>query len=75
MGSLSLTWHDKIGYNTSMAGGIISFVLRMTLVVTLCLFVWRFVKPRTQLMRVLRAELLVLTLLGILVVLRIAGAN
>ncbi len=58
-----------------MAGDIISFVLRITLVVTLCQFVWRFVKPRTQLMRVLRAALLVLTLLGILVILRSAGTN
>jgi len=58
-----------------MAGGIISFVLRITLVVTLCLFVWRFIEPRTQLMRVLRAALLVLTLLGILVVLRGTGTN
>jgi len=70
-----LTWHGKIGYNTSMTGGIISFVLRITLVVTLCQLVWRFVKPRTQLMRVLRAALLVLTLLGILVVLRVTGTN
>jgi hypothetical protein len=70
-----LTWPGKIGYNTSMAGGIISFVLRITLVVTLCLCVWRFVKPKTQLMRVLRAALLVLTLLGILVVLRVTGVN
>jgi hypothetical protein len=58
-----------------MAGGIISFVLRITLVVTLCQFVWRFIKPRTQLMRVLRAALLVLTLLGVLVLLRFTGAN
>jgi hypothetical protein len=70
-----LTLHGKIGYNISMAGDIISFVLRITLVVTLCQFVWRFVKPRTQLMRVLRAALLVLTLLGILVILRSAGTN
>ncbi len=70
-----MTWPDKIGYNTSMAGGIISFVLRITLVVTLCLFVWRFVEPRTQIMRVLRAALLVHTLLGILVVLRTTGTN
>jgi multisubunit Na+/H+ antiporter MnhF subunit len=58
-----------------MAGDIISFVLRITLVVTLCSYVWRFVKPNTQLMRVLRAALLVLTLLGILVVLRVTGTN
>ncbi len=58
-----------------MVGDIISFVLRITLIVTLYLFVWRFVKPRTQLMRVLRAALLVLTLLGALAVLRVTGTN
>jgi hypothetical protein len=58
-----------------MFGDIISFVLRITLIVTLCLFVWQFVRPRTQLMRVLRAVLLVLTLLGILVVMRATGIN
>lgn len=58
-----------------MVGDIISFVLRITLIVTLCLCVWRFIKPRTQLMRVLRAALLVLTLLVILVVLRVTGTN
>jgi len=70
-----LTWHGKIGYNISMTGDIISFVLRITLVVILCSCVWRFVKPRTQLMRVFRAAILVLTLLGILVVLRITGTH
>jgi len=58
-----------------MAGDIISFVLRITLIVSLCIFVWRFVKPRTQLMRVFRAALLVLTLLVVLVVLRVVGTN
>ncbi len=70
-----MTLPDKIGYNTSMAGGIISFVLRITLVVMLCTYVWRFIKPRTQLMRVFRAAILVLTLLGILVILRVTGIN
>jgi len=58
-----------------MFGDIISFVLRITLIVTLCLFVWQFVKPRTRLMRVLRAALLVLTLLGVLVAMRATGIN
>lgn len=58
-----------------MTGDIISFVLRITLVVILCSYVWRFVEPKTQLMRVLRAALLVLTLLGILFILKITGVN
>jgi len=58
-----------------MLGDILSFVLRIGLVVELWAFVWRFVKPRTQLMRLLRAALLVVGLLGIWAVLKIAGAN
>ena len=54
---------------------ILSFVLRIGLVVALWVFVWRFVEPRTQLMRLLRAALLVVGLLGIWAVLKIAGAN
>ena len=58
-----------------MLGDIISFVLRIGLVVALWAFVWKYVEPRTQLMRLLRAALLVFGLLGIWAVLRIAGAN
>ena len=70
-----MTWAVKIGYNISMLGDIISFVLRIMLVVALWLFVWRFIEPRTQLMRAFRAALLVLFLLGVLVVLRVSGTN
>ena len=65
----------KIGYNATMIEEVVFFVLRISLIATLCLFVWRYVKPRTQLMRVLRAALLVLVLLGVLVMLRVTGAN
>jgi len=34
-----------------MLGDILSFVLRIGLVVALWVFVWRFVEPRTQLIR------------------------
>ena len=70
-----LTSPVKIGYNISMLGDIIAFVLRIGLVVALWAFVWKYVEPRTQLMRILRAALLVFGLLGILAVLRIAGVN
>jgi hypothetical protein len=63
-----------MGYNVYMVKDIISFVLRIGLVVALWGFVWSFVEPRTQLMRVLRAALLVLGLLGVWAVLTIAGA-
>ena len=65
----------KIGYNATMIEEVVFFVLRISLIATLCLFVWRYVKPRTQLMRVFRAALLVLVLLGVLVMLRVTGAN
>jgi len=58
-----------------MLGDILSFVLRIGLVVAFWAFVWRFVEPRTQLMRILRAALLVFGLLGIWAVLKIAGVN
>jgi len=56
-----------------MIGDIISFVLRISLIAALWLFVWQFVKPRTQLMRVFRAALLVLVLLAVWAVLRVTG--
>lgn len=49
------------------------FVLRLALIVTTWAFIWRFVEPRTQLMRIFRAVLLVLGLLGVLAVMRITG--
>jgi len=70
-----LTLDVKMGYNVFMLEDILSFVFRIGLVVAFWAFVWRFVKPRTQLMRLLRAALLVFGLLGIWAVLKITGAN
>ena len=56
-----------------MVEGVLSFVLRVSLIAVFWAFIWRFVEPRTQLMRILRAALLVLGLLGILTMLRITG--
>jgi len=56
-----------------MFGSTISLVLRIWLIVAFWAFIWRFVEPRTQLMRILRAALLLLGLLAILAVLRITG--
>jgi len=75
IGNLCLTLLVKIGYNANMIEEVVSFALRISLIATLCLFVWRYVKPRTQLMRVFRAALLVLVLLAVLVVLRVTGPN
>ncbi len=68
-----LTFPVKIGYYISMLASLLSFVLRIWLIVTFWAFIWQFMKPRTQLMRILRAALLMLGLLGILTALRITG--
>lgn len=56
-----------------MLGSVISIVLRLLLIAAFWAFIWDFVKPKTQLMRVLRAALLVVGLLAIMAVLRITG--
>ncbi len=58
----------------AMVRDIISFVLRIGLIVGLWGLVWSFVEPKTQALRILRATLLVLGLLGVWAVLRIAEA-
>ena len=73
MGVFLLDALVKIGYYIFMFGDIVSFVLRILLIVALWAFVWRLLEPRTQLMRILRAAVLLLGLLGILVVLRMTG--
>ncbi len=56
-----------------MVGGVIHFILKVLLIALICFFVWRFVEPRTQLLRILRAALLVLSLLAVLAVIRITS--
>ena len=63
----------KIGYCKYMFRSILFFVLRISLITALWAFVWKFIEPKTQLMRVLRAALLVLGLLVILAMLKITG--
>ena len=52
----------------------LSFVLRLGLVVGLWGLIWSFVQPKTQLLRVVRALLLVLGLLFVWAVLSVTGA-
>jgi hypothetical protein len=73
IGILCLTRLGKIGYNAVMLRDLISFVLRIGLVAAVWAFVWRVVQPRTQLMRIFRAALLLLGLLAVLAVVRITG--
>jgi len=74
MGKFLLTCDLKIGYNARMVRDVISFVLRIGLVVGLWGLVWSFVEPKTQAMRILRAALLALGLLGVWAVLSIVEA-
>ena len=56
-----------------MLSSLISFVLRIWLIVAFWAFIWGLVKPKTQMLRILRATLLLLGLLGILAALKIVG--
>jgi hypothetical protein len=56
-----------------MLRSFLSFVLRISLIAAMCGLVWGLVQPRTQLMRIVRAALLLVCLLVVLVVLRLAG--
>ena len=56
-----------------MFRGLVFFILRLSLIVAVWAFVWKFIEPKTQLMRILRAALLVLGLLFILVMLKVMG--
>jgi hypothetical protein len=60
-------------YNCFMLTDFISFMLRISLVGTFWFCVWRYVEPKTQSMRILRAALLVLGMLVILAMVRFTG--
>ena len=57
-----------------MVRATISFILRIGFVIGLWGLVWSLIEPKTQAMRVLRAALLVLGLLGGWAILSIVGA-
>ena len=63
----------KIRYLSIMVGGVIHFILRVLLIALIWFFVWRFVEPRSQLMRIVRAALLMLSLLAVLAVMKITS--
>jgi len=68
-----LTFIVKIGYNFFMLANIISFVLRIGLILAIWTFVWRAIEPQTQSARILRATLLLLSMLTVLAMIRITG--
>ena len=63
----------KMGYLGRMFRSIVFFALRLSLVATTVAFAWRLVEPKTQLMRIVRAALLVLSLLAVLAVVKVTG--
>lgn len=63
----------KMGYFNYMMRSIVFFILRLSLVVTIWAFIWRYLEPRTQLMRIMRAALLLLCLLGVMAVVKLTG--
>ena len=73
MGHFYLDSNIKIGYSRTMFRSVLFFALRLSLIVTIWAFVWRVVEPRTQLMRIMRAALLLLGVLGALAAVNIIG--
>jgi hypothetical protein len=73
MGYFLLDLSIKMGYCKYMFRDIVFFALRISLIVAIWAFVWKFIEPKTQLMRILRAALLVLGLLVILTMLKVTG--
>jgi hypothetical protein len=67
---IDLTCRGKIGYNAFMFVRAMSFVMRMLMVAAIWVFVWRLVEAKTRAMRILRAALLLICLLGVLAVLK-----
>ena len=73
IGNLRLTFGAEISYNKSMISNIISYVIRICLIASLWILVWKCIEPKTQLARILRAAVLVLGLLVVLALTRITG--
>jgi hypothetical protein len=73
MGHILLDLNVKIGYHKYMLRNLVLFALRISLIAALWVSVWKFIEPKTQLMRILRAALLVLGLLVILAMLKVTG--
>lgn len=57
-----------------MNHNIVSFFLRLLVVVCVWVLVWRLIEPQTQVRRLLRVGLLILGLLGTLAALKAMGS-
>ena len=73
MGDFLLGFCVKIGYYLHMIINFTVFAMRIALIVMCWFLIWRYVKPTTQLMRIVRAAILVVALLVIMTVLSIPG--
>ena len=56
-----------------MAYDLLYFILRLVVVIFFWIFVWKVIEPRNQLMKILRACLLVAGLVGFLLIIKAAG--
>ena len=56
-----------------MVGSLVLFILRICLIGTVCAAVWLYVEPKTKMMRVFRAALLVVALLLTLAAVKTLG--
>ncbi len=56
-----------------MLRDLLIFVLRVGLVAAVWVFVWRLIRPKTQVMRIVRAALLALGLLIVLAAMRVVA--
>ena len=73
MGKFYLDLRGKIGYLGCMLRSILFFALRFSLILAIWAFLWRYLEPKTQLMRIMRAALLLLCLLGVMAVVKLTG--
>jgi hypothetical protein len=63
MGCFFLTRGVNIGYNLIMEARILPIILRFFIVFAIWASVWHYIQPRNKVSRVLRAFILVITLL------------
>ena len=73
IGHFYLDLFVKVGYLRGMFRSLVFFGLRLSLIATILVFVWRYLEPKTQLMRIMRAALLVLGLLAVLAMINVIG--
>lgn len=56
-----------------MLRSIVFFALRLSLIVAIWGLIWQYLEPKTQLMRIMRAALLLLCLLGVMAVVKLTS--